>query len=167
MVHWSRFPAFRNVKNDLQKPHLTLSDRDRGAVFMRWKERFLVPDHRVQDISGASFAGSFSHSRGHNITQHADPFLITGFYYVCVDFNPPPVSTARSAIQAPLALEDNNYPSSLPSASLLSSSKPDNTQRIRQESSARRSGRSPSLGPRTSPPVASMSGFYFHQNSEP
>jgi hypothetical protein len=28
-----------------------------GAVFMRWKERFLVPDHRVQDINGASFAG--------------------------------------------------------------------------------------------------------------
>lgn len=24
---------------------------------MRWKERFLVPDHRVRDINGASFAG--------------------------------------------------------------------------------------------------------------
>ncbi|KAL0063747.1 hypothetical protein AAF712_009304 [Marasmius tenuissimus] len=57
LVHWSRFPAFRHVKNDLQKPNLTMCDRDRGAVFMRWKERFLVPDHRVQDISGASFAG--------------------------------------------------------------------------------------------------------------
>lgn len=34
-----------------------MEDRDRGAVFMRWKERFLVPDHRVQDINGASFAG--------------------------------------------------------------------------------------------------------------
>ena len=31
---------------------------------MRWKERFLVPDHRVRDINGASFAG---------------------FYYVCVE----------------------------------------------------------------------------------
>lgn len=28
-----------------------------GCVFMRWKERFLVPDHRVRDINGASFAG--------------------------------------------------------------------------------------------------------------
>jgi hypothetical protein len=36
---------------------MTIDDRDRGAVFMRWKEKFLVPDHRVQDISGASFAG--------------------------------------------------------------------------------------------------------------
>jgi hypothetical protein len=57
MVHWSRFPAFRHVKSELKKPHLTMPDRDRGAVFMRWKERFLVPDHRVQDINGASFAG--------------------------------------------------------------------------------------------------------------
>jgi len=38
---------------------------------MRWKERFLVPDHRVQDINGASFAG---------------------FYYVCVDFEPQPAA---------------------------------------------------------------------------
>lgn len=58
MVHWSRFPAFRHVKNELNKPNLTISDRDRGAVFMRWKERFLVPDHKVQDITGASFAGT-------------------------------------------------------------------------------------------------------------
>ena len=59
MVHWQRFPAFRHVKSDLRRPHLTMPDRDRGAVFMRWKERFLVPDHRVQDINGASFAGTF------------------------------------------------------------------------------------------------------------
>ena len=56
MVHWARFPAFRHVKNKLKAPHLTM-DGHQGAVFMRWKERFLVPDHRVQDINGASFAG--------------------------------------------------------------------------------------------------------------
>ena len=33
---------------------------------MRWKERFLVPDHRVRSITGASFAG---------------------FYYVCIEFD--------------------------------------------------------------------------------
>jgi hypothetical protein len=57
MVHWARFPAFRHVKNKLKAPHLTV-DGYPGAVFMRWKERFLVPDHRVQDINGASFAGN-------------------------------------------------------------------------------------------------------------
>lgn len=43
--------------NSLERPHLTMADQDRGAVFMRWKERFFVPDHGVQDIDGASFAG--------------------------------------------------------------------------------------------------------------
>lgn len=58
MVHWSRFQAFKHVKHELKQPLLTMADRERGAVFMRWKERFLVPDHRVHDISGASFAGA-------------------------------------------------------------------------------------------------------------
>lgn len=57
IVHWSRFPAFRNIRHEAMRPRLTIDDRDRGAVFMRWKEKFLVPDHRVHDISGASFAG--------------------------------------------------------------------------------------------------------------
>lgn len=34
--------------------------RDRDFVFLRIKERFLVPDHKVKDISGASFAGMSS-----------------------------------------------------------------------------------------------------------
>jgi hypothetical protein len=33
----------------MQKEHL----------FMRWKEYFLVPDHRVRTISGASFEGFY------------------------------------------------------------------------------------------------------------
>jgi len=45
-----------------------LPDRNRGEVkgkerefaFLRIKERFLVPDHKVRDISGASFAGKSS-----------------------------------------------------------------------------------------------------------
>jgi hypothetical protein len=56
-VHWSRFPAFKHIQHEAKHPHMTIDDRDRGVVFMRWKERFLVPDHRVQDINGASFAG--------------------------------------------------------------------------------------------------------------
>lgn len=28
-------------------------------IFMRWKEYFLVPDHRVKTISGASFEGFY------------------------------------------------------------------------------------------------------------
>ncbi|KAF5373628.1 hypothetical protein D9758_000649 [Tetrapyrgos nigripes] len=139
VVHWSRFPAFRHVKNDLKSPHLTMSDRDRGAVFMRWKERFLVPDHRVQDINGASFAG---------------------FYYVCVDFNP---SGCKSSEHMPLTPENHE----IDTAAVQSSAPPKSERRTRRDSSARGQGRSPSSGPRQSAPVATMSGFYFHQNSEP
>ncbi|KAJ7632751.1 vacuolar import and degradation protein-domain-containing protein [Roridomyces roridus] len=123
-VHWARFPAFRHVKGELKKPHLTMPDRDRGAVFMRWKERFLVPDHRVQEINGASFAG---------------------FYYVCVDFNPAPTHDEPEAM-----LE--------PDTEQLSSPPPHRKQR-------RDSSVCHSLP--THPRPALMSGFYFHQNSEP
>ncbi|KAF7968084.1 hypothetical protein HWV62_32029 [Athelia sp. TMB] len=132
MVHWQRFNAFKHVKNELKKPHLTMADRDRGAVFMRWKERFLVPDHRVQDINGASFAG---------------------FYYVCVDFNP--TGSVRGA--NPSSPEADACP--LPS--LSSPGRAENIHLPRDASVKR----SPSTGPAN--PVPTMSGFYFHKNSEP
>ncbi|KAF8892485.1 vacuolar import and degradation protein-domain-containing protein [Infundibulicybe gibba] len=144
MVHWSRFPAFRHVKHELKGPYMTMPDRDRGAVFMRWKERFLVPDHRVQDINGASFAG---------------------FYYVCVDFNPPtsvPVTTTRSESN----LEADEMESTSPTRP-VAPTKPDAWQRPRRVSSARRADRSPLQNSRSGPSAATMSGFYFHQNSEP
>ncbi|EEB89153.1 hypothetical protein MPER_12786 [Moniliophthora perniciosa FA553] len=114
LVHWSRFPAFRHVKHELQKPRLTMCDRDRGAVFMRWKEKFLVPDHRVQDITGASFA------------------------------------------------ENDEL-----NASVMPSSQRLEFPRRRRDSSTRRRGRSASATRVHTTPTATMSGFYFHQNSEP
>ncbi|KAF9265496.1 hypothetical protein L218DRAFT_860251, partial [Marasmius fiardii PR-910] len=141
LVHWSRFPAFRHVKHELQKPHLTMCDRDRGAVFMRWKERFLVPDHRVQDISGASFAG---------------------FYYVCVDFNP---STSKLSEHEPMPLTPEN--GEVDVGTLATSPPKVEPTRRRRDSSARRRGRSTSATRPHTAPVATMSGFYYHQNSEP
>ncbi|KZT68128.1 hypothetical protein DAEQUDRAFT_728162 [Daedalea quercina L-15889] len=145
MVHWARFPAFRHVRHELKKPHLTMKDANRGAVFMRWKEKFLVPDHRVQDINGASFAG---------------------FYYVCVDFNPQQSGSASShSSQSPISSDSSTHLPSSPPAS----NKPELTSRARRTSvnqGPRRQGRSRSRGVPSSP-VATMSGFYFHQNSEP
>jgi hypothetical protein len=151
MVHWARFPAFRHVKNKLKAPHLTM-DGSPGAVFMRWKERFLVPDHRVQDINGASFAGSslLTLSRAYFLNPAQ-----TGFYYVCVDFNPHlPLSTTPTR-QPSIIREDPDAPPPTPKAESLSS--------VHEESAHR----APSLGTRSGPGVATMSGFYFHQNSEP
>ncbi|KAI0950398.1 hypothetical protein AcV7_008875 [Taiwanofungus camphoratus] len=175
MVHWARFPAFRHVRHELKKPHLTMKDANRGAVFMRWKEKFLVPDHRVQDINGASFAGmcqidscaswrlacpSSVMSTVTNKWMSYDPL---GFYYVCVDFNPQQSS-------AQLAQPNSETPAQALSPSAQSpSAKPESVSRARRTSTnqgARRVARSSSRGVLPSN-VATMSGFYFHQNSEP
>lgn len=44
-------------------------------VFMRWKEHFLVPDHTIKDINGASFAGFYY------ICFQKSAATIEGFYY--------------------------------------------------------------------------------------
>jgi hypothetical protein len=161
MVHWARFPAFRHVKNKLKAPHLTM-DGYPGAVFMRWKERFLVPDHRVQDINGASFAGN-------SLPALSRAYLLnsswTGFYYVCVDFNSHAQTPATPIHQSSAFREDADAPPTrsplAPKPESLSSSGPS----VHDEHA--NSHRTPSLGTRSGSGVATMSGFYFHQNSEP
>ncbi|KAI9814483.1 MAG: hypothetical protein M1832_005889 [Thelocarpon impressellum] len=60
MQHWGRFNAWRYLGKSAKKPdfaHKNFAQREN--VFMRWKEHFLVPDHRVRTISGASFEGFY------------------------------------------------------------------------------------------------------------
>ncbi|PVF99125.1 hypothetical protein CPB86DRAFT_703904, partial [Serendipita vermifera] len=69
-AHWSKFPSYHHIHaSELVKSKQTFKQSsttlDRGFVFMRWKERFLVPDHKVRSINGASY---------------------DGFYYICVEF---------------------------------------------------------------------------------
>lgn len=70
LQHWLRFPPWRQLsahaKRDMRfefplngEPWWT-----QDHVFMRWKEHFLVPDHRQSNITGASFEG---------------------FYYICLN----------------------------------------------------------------------------------
>ncbi|GAA5980864.1 hypothetical protein JCM5350_003734 [Sporobolomyces pararoseus] len=70
MRHWRRFPPF--TRNRLEQQMAGKNLNLRGAskkpyLFMRWKERFVLPEHKVDAIHGASFAG---------------------LYYVCLDFEP-------------------------------------------------------------------------------
>lgn len=71
--HWERFEQFLRpaTKADIVRPEMLFRDplpdksrgettsRERDFAFLRIKERFLVPDHRQRDISGASFAGEW------------------------------------------------------------------------------------------------------------
>ncbi|KAL6239904.1 hypothetical protein BDW75DRAFT_68975 [Aspergillus navahoensis] len=60
MLHWARFPAWRPLAKQAKRPDFTYWDfAERDHIFMRWKEHFLVPDHRVRTISGASFEGFY------------------------------------------------------------------------------------------------------------
>jgi len=61
--HWSRFPPFKAlmaINKDAKKRHFRLKNwEDKTYIFMRWKEHFLVPDHRKTDLTGASFDGFY------------------------------------------------------------------------------------------------------------
>ncbi|KAI9839933.1 MAG: hypothetical protein M1819_000125 [Sarea resinae] len=60
MQHWARFPSWRPLAKQARRPDFNYKNfAQRENIFMRWKEYFLVPDHRVRTISGASFEGFY------------------------------------------------------------------------------------------------------------
>lgn len=102
----------------------------------------------------------------YSIHSHLLIFLILGFYYVCVDFNPQPTTSAVRPLAQSMTSTPETEECVLPPIS--SHSKLEMPQaRTRRDSSTKRVGRAPSTGPRTVTPVPKMTGFYFHQNSEP
>uniref|UniRef100_A0A8C9ZP33 GID complex subunit 4 homolog n=2 Tax=Sander lucioperca TaxID=283035 RepID=A0A8C9ZP33_SANLU len=74
--HWGKFqPFYKYAKsfNSDDFDYEVLNNSD--YVFMRWKEQFLVPDHTIKDISGASFAGFYY------ICFQKSTATIEGYYY--------------------------------------------------------------------------------------
>ncbi|KAL2019302.1 hypothetical protein VTK56DRAFT_9769 [Thermocarpiscus australiensis] len=61
LSHWAKFTAFRPFAKQARKGgQIMIKDlTQRENIFMRWKEHFLVPDHRVRTINGASFEGFY------------------------------------------------------------------------------------------------------------
>ncbi|KAI9800361.1 MAG: hypothetical protein M1825_004131 [Sarcosagium campestre] len=60
MQHWARFHAWRPLAKSAKKPDFAYKNyMQRENIFMRWKESFLVPDHTVRTITGASFDGFY------------------------------------------------------------------------------------------------------------
>eukprot|EP00835_Amoeboradix_gromovi_P005176 NODE_462_length_8172_cov_0.295181.p2 type:complete len:307 gc:universal NODE_462_length_8172_cov_0.295181:5112-4192(-) len=78
-MHWVKFPAFKtykyeqvmNLENFVYDPRQTNNE----FLFFRFKEHFLIPDHRVQFIPGASFAGFYY------ICLQVSTGRIEGYYY--------------------------------------------------------------------------------------
>lgn len=59
LQHWAKFSAFRPFQKQAKKGLPIPGMIQRENIFMRWKEHFLVPDHRVRTITGASFEGFY------------------------------------------------------------------------------------------------------------
>ncbi|WWC96825.1 hypothetical protein V866_003700 [Kwoniella sp. B9012] len=155
MRHWGRFEQFRrpSTRMDLLKPELYFRDplpdksmgeirsRERDFVFLRIKEKFLVPDHKVRDISGASFAG---------------------FYYALVDLSPPSAPIEPSSPTSPSTPKTPFGPPApiiIRRGSSQANVRPDGTRR-RESSSRLRDV--PVRG------EATIRGYYFHSlNQEP
>lgn len=58
--HWSRFAHFiRRHEQHWRDPNYHFDHTGEEMLYMRWKEEFLVPDHRVKEISGASYEGFY------------------------------------------------------------------------------------------------------------
>ncbi|KAL1924773.1 uncharacterized protein VTP21DRAFT_4427 [Calcarisporiella thermophila] len=74
LEHWKQFVAFQPYERMFKKDNRFVYD-SKDHIFMRWKERFLVPDHRVDHIAGASFAGFYY------ISYNVQTGHISGLYY--------------------------------------------------------------------------------------
>jgi hypothetical protein len=60
LQHWAKFSAFRPFQKAAKRGNFHIPQlAQRENIFMRWKEQFLVPDHRVRTITGASFDGFY------------------------------------------------------------------------------------------------------------
>ncbi|XP_059406990.1 uncharacterized protein LOC132141472 [Carassius carassius] len=74
--HWGKFQAFYQYAKSFNSDDFNYEElQNSDYVFMRWKEQFLVPDHTIKDISGASFAGFYY------ICFQKSTATIEGYYY--------------------------------------------------------------------------------------
>lgn len=137
--HWSRFPEFRTLREQLERLDAPFDPAEQPVVFMRWKEQFLVPDHRVRNINGASFAG---------------------FYYICValqDGDLPPSEAHVDLLPHHARTLSEDAEMADPAASACGRA-PETVP----DEEPMDPLRAPSTRHR-----GHMRGFYFHENSEP
>ncbi|KAK9760950.1 hypothetical protein K7432_014526, partial [Basidiobolus ranarum] len=57
--YWIKFPAFKQYSGLFNQDNFKYNLKNNDFIFMRWKEQFLVPDHRVHKVNGANFDGFY------------------------------------------------------------------------------------------------------------
>jgi len=73
--HWGKFEGFSPYCKEFNSDGFKADFSNSDFLFMRWKESFLVPDHRVKNIEGASYDGFYY------ICYQKSKDIITGYYY--------------------------------------------------------------------------------------
>lgn len=73
--HWEKFPGFQAIEDKFNADGFQYDFMNSDYIFMRWKEHFLVPDHKIRSIDGASFAGFYY------VCYQVSTGQIKGFYY--------------------------------------------------------------------------------------
>ncbi|RUS83693.1 hypothetical protein EGW08_008541 [Elysia chlorotica] len=74
--HWGKFDSFHTCAKNFNADNFDYEALHASDfVYMRWKEHFLVPDHTIKDINGASFAGFYY------ICFQKSAATIEGYYY--------------------------------------------------------------------------------------
>lgn len=60
LLFQSKFSSFLHYQKNFNNDNFNYDSlKDGDFVYMRWKEHFLIPDHNIRDINGASFAGFY------------------------------------------------------------------------------------------------------------
>lgn len=54
-----RFPSFQPYIQIFNDDGFVYEPYEKDFIYMRWKEHFLVPDHRLRNVNGASFEGFY------------------------------------------------------------------------------------------------------------
>jgi len=77
LQHWTQFSSFRceGLDKCWTDKDFVYDFRNSDYVYMRWKEHFLVHDHTIRNVKGASFAGFYY------ICLCRSTGVIEGFYY--------------------------------------------------------------------------------------
>ncbi|SAM02831.1 hypothetical protein [Absidia glauca] len=75
VAHWKRFPSFQQYISVFNQNDFVYEPQNEDFIYMRWKEKFLVPDHHVDNIEGASFAGFYY------VCFQRSTNTITGMYF--------------------------------------------------------------------------------------
>ncbi|GJQ80923.1 hypothetical protein Trydic_g4740 [Trypoxylus dichotomus] len=74
-AHWEKFAPFSEFAKAFSDYYDYSILKNSDCIFMRWKEHFLVPNHKITNINGASFAGFYY------IMFQKSKARIEGYYY--------------------------------------------------------------------------------------